>query len=290
MKILITGGTGSVGQALAVALTPQHEITIFSRNEKSQVEMHVVHPEYKYVIGDIRDSHSVCNAIKDHHLVYHLAALKHIDICERQPMEAIKTNINGTANVFQACKHYGVQMINMSSDKAANPLNVYGRTKRLAEDIVQGYALTLRSGNIIGSSGSLVPNMIKRIQTTNEVQLTDSAMTRFFITLKDIVDVLVKCQAYPLDGVYIPNGMKSFYIKDVLQMLIKKYGDKTTKMNITGTRPGEQLREYLNASDEHLVLNMSWEGMCEVQREGGKRISSDDRLGTLDELVKMFIE
>lgn len=287
MKILITGGSGSIGQALVARLIQDHDVTVFSRHEVDQVTMRQSYPECHYVIGDIRDDKSVCSAIQGQHVVYHLAALKHIDICEQQPTEAVKTNVLGTMNVLQACKHWGVAMVNMSTDKAANPLNVYGRTKYLAEDLVRGYALTLRSGNVVGSSGSLIPNMIRNIKERNVVTLTDPRMTRFFISLDDIAAALADCiSSLPSSGVFIPGHMKSFYIKDVLEALVSKYGDRDTRINITGIRPGEQLREYLNAMDESVILRMA--GLCEIKQQSGRRISSDDCLGTKDDLMKIL--
>ena len=288
MKILITGGSGSIGQALVARLVTEHDITIFSRHESSQVTMRQTFPSCHYIIGDVRDSKVVCGAIKGHDLVYHLASLKHVDVCECQPMEAIKTNIFGTMHVLQACQYYEVQMINMSTDKAANPLNVYGRTKRLAEDLVRGYALTLRSGNVVGSSGSLIPNVIKSIKDTNSVSLTNAFMTRFFISLDDVSTVLADfIHVLPMTGVFIPPDMTSFYIKDILNALIKKYGNDETIKNVTGIRPGEQIREYLNAVDEDVILH---DGLVEIKQQSGRRISSDDCLGTEDDLIKMFVQ
>jgi UDP-N-acetylglucosamine 4,6-dehydratase/5-epimerase len=249
--------------------------------------MRQTYPSCNYVIGDIRDAKAVCNVIKGHDVVYHLAALKHIDICEQQSLEAVKTNIVGTMNVLQACKYFGVQMINMSTDKAANPLNVYGRTKRLAEDLVRGYALTIRSGNVVGSSGSLVPNMIKSIQINNYVTLTDEHMTRFFITLDELSIVLMDCiQMLPITGVFIAGNMKSFYIKDIIDSVINYYGNNQTHIKIIGRRPGEQLREYLNAEDETVMKHEC--GLWEIQSGAGQRVSSDDCLGTKEDIIKMF--
>jgi UDP-N-acetylglucosamine 4,6-dehydratase/5-epimerase len=292
MKILITGGTGSIGQALAAKLSATHKVTIFSRNERIQVGLRALHPEYNYVVGDIRDYAAVWNAIKGQDIVYHLAALKHIDICEQQPLEAVKTNVDGTMNVLQACKYHGVGMVNMSTDKAANPLNVYGRTKRLAEDIVQDYALTIRSGNVVGSSGSLIPNAIKSIREKNMVNLTDESMTRFFITLDDISSVLMECililTIREVRGVFVPASMKSFFIKDVLKELVQKYGNANTMINLTGIRPGEQLREYLNAPDESILLPEIHK-LCKIIPGAGRRISSDDCLGRRDDLINNYI-
>jgi UDP-N-acetylglucosamine 4,6-dehydratase/5-epimerase len=291
MKILITGGSGSIGQALVARLINSHDITIFSRHESSQVTMRQTYPSCHYIIGDVRDDWAVCSAIKGHDLVYHLASLKHVDVCERQPVEAIKTNIVGTMNVLQACQQYGIQMINMSTDKAANPLNTYGRTKRLAEDLVRGFALTLRSGNVVGSSGSLIPNVIQSIHSTNVVTLTDPRMTRFFISLDDISAVLADCiRLLPLIGVFIPGDMKSFYVQDVLKTLIIKWGNENTQMNISGIRPGEQLREYLCAKDESFKLHEF--GLCEIIKESIKKdqdcLTSDDCLGIQEDLLKTF--
>ena len=185
MKILITGGTGTIAAALIKQLKG-NDITIFSRNESKQVETRDEF-EVNTIIGDVRDICAVNKAVKGMDIVYHLAALKHVDICEQQPNEAIKTNVLGTMNVAEACMRYRAKLINMSSDKATNPNNVYSMTKRLAENIASEYGfISMRSGNVVGSSGSFIPNTINRIREKNEVTLTDERMTRFFIKSEDL--------------------------------------------------------------------------------------------------------
>ena len=286
MKILITGGTGTIGQALAGKLSEGNQITIYSRHESAQVAMRQKYPEFNYLIGDVRDPWAVSRGIKGQDYVFHLAALKHIDICEKQPIEAIETNVGGVVNVVNACKHWKVPLTGMSTDKAANPVNTYGMTKKLGEAVLkEANFIALRSGNVIGSSGSFIPKMIQSIKETNSVNLTDADMTRFFITVDDISSILVSLLSMKDGGVFVP-AIKGFYIKGIIDMLIKKYGDKKTKIKIIGRRPGEQIREYLNAETE--ILRLRKPGLYEIFSESGPKVSSDDCLGDKKEMIKIF--
>jgi len=242
MKVLITGGTGSIGSALARLISD--DVTIFSRNESVQVEMKHNY-SFKYIIGDVRDKHAIMKACGGMDYVFHFAALKHVEICEEQPMEAVKTNVIGTKNVINACYKHGAKLVNMSSDKAINSGNVYGKTKSLSEDIVTeaGY-LSIRSGNVLWSAGSVLPIWKQQIALTNKINLTSKEMTRFFIHVDKLVNFI--WNAKDKAGV-LTVSMKSFYLYDIAIEFLKRYGDGETMINITGLRPGERLHEFRDA-------------------------------------------
>lgn len=240
-KILITGGTGTIGREVAKQFS-DCEVTIFSRNEKSQVLMKQEHPEYKYVIGDVRDLREVETACEGKDYVFHFAALKHVDKCQIQPQEAMKTNILGTANVIHACQSHGVKLINMSSDKAINPSNVYGMTKAIAEAMVaQAHHASIRSGNVLWSSGSVLPLWKSQLENDNSIQLTSREMTRFFIHPTELALFIIDHR--DMIGTFtVP--MKSFRLYDIAEEFIRRFGDKSSHIVFTNLRPGERLHEF----------------------------------------------
>jgi len=264
--ILITGGSGSWGNELTSQLLDflPRKIIIFSRGEIAQVAMqrkfnysswHFNHPKLDFVIGDIRDAQAVdqvCGRGVDY--VFHLAALKHVPICENQPAEAYKTNVTGVENLINSAIKYQIKkVLYVSTDKAVDPINAYGMTKGIGERLIlqanirtkTTEFLCIRAGNVLGTNGSLVPHIINQIKTKNEVSLTDEGMTRFFLTLKTAIGLLFFAMEEGLGGeIYIMN-MPSFYIKDLVEILVEWYGNKFTKINLVGKREGEKLHEVL---------------------------------------------
>ena len=240
-NVLITGGTGTIGREIARKLY-QHDVTIFSRNEKNQVEMRQECPHYKYIVGDVRDYSEVLKACRDNDYVFHLAALKHIDICEKEPQEAVKSNIIGTLNVVNACNSYGCRLINMSSDKAINPCSIYGKTKSIAEAMVtqSGY-VNIRSGNVLWSSGSVLPMWEEQLKTTNQINITSERMTRFFIHPQELA-LFILSKKDESGTFTVP--MKSFRLWDIANEFIKRFGNESSSIKITGLREGERLHEY----------------------------------------------
>jgi len=262
--ILIFGGSGSWGRELTRQLLEKNpkKIIIFSRGEIMQVEMERSFNDdrIQYVIGDIRDEKAIDQVFNigiDY--VFQLAALKHVPICENQPREAIKTNIIGVQNVIDAAIKYKVKkFIDVSTDKAADPSNLYGMTKAIGERLtIQANCLTkdtdficIRAGNVIGTNGSLIPYVIDQIKTHNSVEITDTRMTRFFILVKEAIELLFFAVDNGVGGeTYIMN-MPSFYIKDIISVLVKYYGNKKTKIRETGIREGEKLHESLISETE----------------------------------------
>lgn len=203
-KVLIIGGTGSWGQELARQLLEKHqveELRIFSRGEHQQVEMarKFNDDRIKFIIGDIRDKSSIYFASKGIDYIFHLAALKHVPVCENNPEETIKTNIQGTLNAVEVAIENEIKtFVLVSTDKAVDPINVYGVSKAMAEKIVVNSNLKstktkfvcIRGGNVLGTSGSVVPLFKKQIQSTNSVTVTVNEMTRYLMTLKDAISLL----------------------------------------------------------------------------------------------------
>lgn len=266
-NVLITGGTGSFGKKYTKILLKKYKpnkIIIYSRDELKQFEMaqEFNDPCMRYFIGDVRDAPRLKKAMEDVDFVIHAAALKHVPIAEYNPMECIKTNINGAQNVIDACLDNRVKkIIALSTDKAANPVNLYGATK-LASDKLFVAANNLvgnreiefsvvRYGNVIGSRGSVVPFFQKLINDgAKSLPITDEKMTRFLITLEQGVEFVLKNFERMQGGeIFIPK-IPSMKIVDLAHALAP-----TLPREVIGIRPGEKLHEIMCPSDDsHLTL------------------------------------
>ena len=257
-KILITGGTGSWGNELAAQLLQMNpeEVRILSRGEFAQVTMKRKFNDDRlnFVIGNIRDYDAVKYACKDIDYIFHLAALKHVPICEEQPLEAVKTNIVGTENLVRAAISNKVKkVIDVSTDKAVVPLNLYGMTKAVGERlIIHANKITrdtkfmcIRAGNVLGSNGSVLEFFINQIKRFNKVTITDMKMTRFFITLHDAIELLFTAAEKSIGGETFVEKMQSFKLIDLVEVLIEIFGNKDTEIQEIGIRPGEKIDEVL---------------------------------------------
>ena len=264
-KILITGGTGSLGQALTKRLLENDvdTVRIFSRNEDKQVTMRseILDERLRFFIGDIRDFDRLTRALEDIDIVFHAAALKHVPVVEYNPFEAIKTNVIGSQNVINACLHENVETaVAVGTDKAVSPLNTYGATKLLMEKLfvtAQNYLnpnrhktkfIALRYGNVLGSSGSVVPKFIKQIKAKEKITITDSNMTRFSITMNEALDFILKStQMGKGSEIFVPK-LKAYSITSVADALKELLGDFGEE-NIS-VREGEKIHESLINIDE----------------------------------------
>jgi FlaA1/EpsC-like NDP-sugar epimerase len=257
--ILITGGTGSWGTELTRMLLAKgpREIRIFSRNEFAQVQMQRAfdnHPALKFLIGDVRDYKAVLDACAGVDVVFHLAALKHVPICEFQPAEAMKTNILGTENVIRACITHGVQkMIDVSTDKAVEPINVYGMTKAMAERITiqanhqskKTRFVCIRGGNVLGTNGSVVPFFREQILAGKPIPVTSKKMTRFFLTLREAIELLLKAAEVSIGGETFVMKMNACNIYDLAVVMREHLAAQPVPIREVGIRPGEKLHEVL---------------------------------------------
>lgn len=259
--VLITGGTGSFGRAflkhLLRELGPKKAI-VFSRDELKQHEMRVggfSDPRLRYFIGDVRDVARLRRAMHGVDVVIHAAALKQVPACEYNPMEAVRTNVDGARNVIDAALDCGVsRVMALSTDKAVNPVNLYGATKLVAEKLfVQANAYRgegptrlscVRYGNVVGSRGSVVPLFVEQ-RREGKVTVTDPRMTRFWITLNQAVRFVVSAVERMRGGeIFVPK-IPSTGIMDLVEALAP--GCEVEKI---GIRPGEKLHEVLLSREE----------------------------------------
>ena len=261
--ILITGGTGSLGQALTKRLLKMgaQTIRIFSRNESKQIEMEddIKDDRLRFFLGDVRDLQRLRRATEGVDFVFHTAALKHVPKIEYNPFEAIKTNVVGSQNVIDASLDANVdKVICVGTDKAVSPLNTYGATKLLAEKLfvsANNYFtrektkfFAVRYGNVLGSSGSVIPLFIKQIKSRQKITITNSNMTRFSLTMSEALDfILHATQIGKGSEIFIPK-LKSYSITDVKSVLAETLGN--TGEEEIGIRPGEKLHEVLINTDE----------------------------------------
>jgi len=270
-KILITGGTGSLGQALTKRLlsVDVDTIRIFSRNENKQVTMESeFHDDrLRFFIGDVRDLSRLQRALESVDIVFHAAALKHVPVIEYNPFEAIKTNVIGTQNLIDACLHEDVEIaVGVGTDKAVSPLNTYGATKLLMEKlfVTANYYLdekrhgtkfiALRYGNVLGSSGSVVPKFIEQIRNQQKITLTSKDMTRFNITMDEALDFIINSTTNGKGSeIFVPK-IKAYSIMDLKDALTELLGE--AKIEEISIRPGEKLHEVL--INEH-EMRSTWE-------------------------------
>ena len=306
--ILIDGGSGSWGNELTTQLLEKEpkKIIIFSRGELAQVNMERKFRNniIEYVIGDIRDADAVDRLFqRGIDYVFHLAALKHVPVCENQPQEAIKTNINGTINLINAAIKYKVKkFIDVSTDKAVAPTNLYGMTKSVGEKLtIQANNLTndtdfvcIRGGNVLGSNGSVVPFFIDQIKNNNRITITDNTMTRFFLTLSEAISLLFQAVENSVGGETFVMNMPSFYIKNLVEVLIDHYGNESTIIEEIGIREGEKIDEVLISEHESSVsykynkdyyvilptvkINKDYSHLAESNKVTFKTFSSADNL------------
>ena len=280
-RILITGGTGSLGKVLTRRIlsgqlgTPQ-SVVVFSRDEAKQHEMrmeylnrrsvtedvmyHNFERTLQFKIGDVRDFHSVAQALTNVDIVFNAAALKQVPACEYFPYEAVRTNIEGAENIVRAIKELRLNIetvVAISTDKACKPTNVMGMTKAIQErifltaniDCQKTRFVAVRYGNVLASRGSVVPLFLDQIEAGGPITLTDKKMTRFLLTLEQAVDTVFEAMQFAEAGeTYIPK-IKAALIVDVVSALV---GKKKIEVKETGVRPGEKLHEVLVSQEESL--------------------------------------
>jgi UDP-N-acetylglucosamine 4,6-dehydratase len=260
--VLVTGGTGSFGKKFIRIILDEYrpaKLIVYSRDELKQHEMRVAgfdHPSLRYFIGDVRDLPRLRRAMQEIDIVVHAAALKQVPACEYNPMEAVKTNILGTANVVDAAIDARVEkVLFLSTDKAVTPVNLYGASKLTAEKLVvasNAYAgdmqtrlSCVRYGNVVGSRGSVVPIFIRQRENGNKLTITDERMTRFWLSLEQGVRFVISNIERMHGGeVFVPK-IPSTKIIDLARAIAPE-----AEIDIVGIRPGEKLHEMLISRDE----------------------------------------
>jgi UDP-N-acetylglucosamine 4,6-dehydratase/5-epimerase len=258
-RILITWGTGSWGNELTKQLLEKYEpkeIIIYSRGELAQVMMSRRFSKVKnirYMIGDVRDLTRLTECMKRVEYVFHLAALKHVPVCEEYPEESVKTNVVGTENVVKAAKQNGVKMvIDVSTDKACNPINVYGSCKSLWEKLIiqanDEHTTTrfvcIRAGNVMGTNGSIIPYFQELLRQWTSLPITNTDMTRYFMTLEEAISLIFRAVDRSVWWEIFVTKMPACRIIDLAQVLTDSAG-KSLQYHTIGIRPWEKLHEEL---------------------------------------------
>ncbi|MBD2845821.1 polysaccharide biosynthesis protein [Paenibacillus sp. IB182496] len=271
-KILIIGGTGTIGQMLVNRLMSEQPevIRVFSRDEHKQYEMQqkwMSNKNIRFLIGDVRDYERLKRAMQDIHYVFHVAAMKHVPACEYNPFEAVQTNVIGTQNVIQAAMECGVERVLFtSSDKAIAPTNTYGASKLMAERLISaaqyygGGSKTIfsavRFGNVLGSRGSVIPLFQEQILHHREITITEKDMSRFMMTSRQAVDLTLEALKYAKGGEVFVLKMPVIRLMDLVDCVIEEMA-KRLNINVhdirikeMGLRPGEKRFEELMTEDE----------------------------------------
>jgi UDP-glucose 4-epimerase len=264
-KLLITGGTGSFGNAILESFldTDLEEVRIFSRDEKKQDDMRrsYANSKLKFYIGDVRDYDSVLNATRGVDYVYHAAALKQVPSCEFHPMEAVKTNVLGTENVLNAAIQNEVKrVVCLSTDKAVYPVNAMGISKAMMEKVMVAKSRNLdptktvicgtRYGNVMASRGSVIPLFVDQVRAGNPLTITDPNMTRFMMTLADAVDLVLYAFEHGGNGDIFVQKAPAATISTLAQAMTELMGAFDYPINVIGTRHGEKLFEALLSREE----------------------------------------
>jgi UDP-N-acetylglucosamine 4,6-dehydratase len=282
-KLLITGGTGSFGNAVLDRFlnTDIKEVRIFSRDEKKQDDMRKKYnsPKLKFYIGDVRDFNSILSATRGVDYIYHAAALKQVPSCEFFPIEAVKTNILGTENVLEAAIVNEVsRVVCLSTDKAVYPINAMGISKAMMEKIIVAKSRNVdsektvicatRYGNVMASRGSVIPLFIRQIVEGTALTITDPNMTRFMMTLDDAVDLVLHAFDNGVNGDIFVQKAPAATIEVLTKAILQLMDRNEHQVNIIGTRHGEKLYEALCSREEMFV----------AEDQGGYyRIPADNR-------------
>lgn len=264
--ILVTGGTGSWGHELITQLlekTNPKEIRIYSRGEHKQVQMRhdfQNNPKLKFIIGDIRDKNVLGFAMRGVDYVFHLAALKHVPVCEENSWEAVLTNIYGAQNVIEcAIENKVKKVIDISTDKAVDPFNFYGVTKAAAEKMIVNANhqynsgtkfMCIRGGNVMGTNGSVLPLFRDQIKKYNEITVTDPEMTRYLMSTKQAIGLVFEAVTHSVGGEIFVMRMPATKVDNIANVMIKLFGNAQTRRKTIGVRPGEKLCEVLVSKNE----------------------------------------
>ncbi len=308
--ILLIGGTGSFGRAFLATLLREdnpRSIRIYSRGEMLQYETEKMFPDdrIRFFIGDVRDKERLSRAMNGVDIVVHTAALKQVTACEYNPIEAVKTNINGSINTINAALDNNVdRVIAISTDKAVHPVNLYGSTKMVAEKLfIQGNSYTgddrhtkfscVRYGNVVGSRGSVIPLFLEQ-KNTGRLTITDERMTRFWLTLEESVAFVRNCFSIMTGGeIFVPK-IPSMCVSDLAHAIAPD-----AKIEIIGIRPGEKIHEILLTEDEarhtkeydtYFVIEPELKFWNQNDGDGGRKLAEGFRYASDTNNVWLSIE
>jgi UDP-N-acetylglucosamine 4,6-dehydratase/5-epimerase len=263
--LLITGGTGSFGNALLDRFVSSNykEIRIFSRDEKKQDDMRKKYSnsKIKFYIGDVRDINSINNAMDGVDFIFHAAALKQVPSCEFYPIEALKTNVLGTENVLNSAIYYKVKkIVCLSTDKAVYPINAMGISKAMMEKVIVAKSrvskntiiCVTRYGNVMASRGSVIPLFVEQIKANKPISITDSDMTRFMMTLDDAIDLVLYAFKNGKSGETFIQKAPAASISNLVKALCEVFKKPNHMIKIIGTRHGEKAHEVLMSREERI--------------------------------------
>jgi FlaA1/EpsC-like NDP-sugar epimerase len=286
-KILVTGGTGSIGSEIVKQLLDFNpkQIRVFSRDEykqfnlQNELESLKKFPLLTFLIGDVRDKERLIMAMEGIDICFHAAALKHVRYCEYNPFEAVKTNVFGTQNIVDTARMYSIEkLIGISTDKAASPVSTMGATKLLSEKLIMSaeeykgkrktHFTSVRFGNVIGSRGSVIPLFINQILKQKEITITDPEMTRFLMSIPQAANLVFKAAMYSNGGELFILKMPVVKVNDIAEVLIeiiseiKGFKKNEVKIKIIGSRRGEKTYELLLSEEESFDIYENEEMFC----------------------------
>jgi len=301
-KILITGGSGTVGHSFIKNNLKKYKIFSYSRNEKAQIALKRSFPEIDVILGSVEDKHDLNNAVAKVKpgIVIHAAALKHVDTAEKQPIEMVKSNIIGSKNIIEASKENNIPItVGISTDKACNPKNLYGYSKTMMEKMFleannsKNIFCCTRFGNVAGSSGSVIPFWLNRNKIKKVLPVTDIRMTRLMLNYDEVSEIIEECIKEAKNN----NG--GFVLSKLMKKveLIRLAKSISNEINIVGLRPGEELYEDLISESELEFTELKGDYIFlrnEINQNKSSRlknsISSKDALGMTDQEILEMIE
>lgn len=289
-KVFITGATGTLGKALIKRFYREWDITAYSRDEYKQAQLKVLFPDVECRIGDVRDYQTLFKAMKGMDAVVHTAAMKRIEVCEENPVEAAKTNVLGTENVAAAAYHHDIpSAVTIGSDKGVEPVNVYGMTKALQERIFvrHGYNC-VRYGNVFGSRGSVVPLFWEQSKNGLPLTVTNPEMTRFILTIDEAVDLVRAALESPMKGEILVKKSPAARLIDIARAF-------SDDVKVVGGFYGEKLHETLISAEETTRIIAREDGYVVISREiqrkefGEPYTSDKERILSVDEIKKLIV-
>lgn len=298
--ILVSGGCGSIGSILVEKLVKEfkpHQVRILENNEAglfNTMKQYKNNPALRFFLGDVRDKDRVNWAMKDAQVIFHAAALKHVELNEYSPFESVKTNVLGTQNMLEAALANNVEtFINISTDKAANPTSVMGASKLLAERLTSGannfkgnsktIFASVRFGNVLNSSGSVLPIWLDEIKNRQSLSLTDKNMVRYFMTISDAVDLIFKAAATAQGGEIFILKMPALKLINLAEVLLSAHNLPKDSLKVIGKKPGEKLFEKIvTRTEAGLALELKdmyvlppQEYLTHYQKLGGRPVPKE---------------